>query len=390
MPESQTPDSVRNQFSLPRDIHYLNNAYMSPLSAAVREAGVRGIMRKARPFEIESEDFFEEVEPVRSLFAQLVHARSPERIAVIPSVSYGIAQVARNTRVERGRNIVIAGGQFPSNVYPWRRVCSDSGAELRVVERPSRAAAADWSSRIVEAIDRQTALVALPQLHWTDGSLFRLKTIGERARDVGAAFVLDGTQSIGARSFDIQELLPDAVICAGYKWLTGPYSVGAAFYGPRYDDGVPIEDAWLSREGSEDFSGLTRYTDRLRAGARRYDVGEVSNFVLIPMFRAALEQVLEWTPGRVQRHALELKEALCQALDGSGVTAPSDTHAAHLFGVQLPPGVDPRTVQEQLSERKVYVSVRGTSVRVSIHLYNDINDIRALAGALRETVRTSH
>lgn len=74
-----------------------------------------------------------------------------------------------------------------------------------------------WNSRIIAAIDVDTALVALPHVHWTDGTRFDLVEIGRRAREVGAALVVDGTQSVGALPFDVQIIQPDALICGAYK-----------------------------------------------------------------------------------------------------------------------------------------------------------------------------
>jgi selenocysteine lyase/cysteine desulfurase len=65
-------------------------------------------------------------------------------------------------------------------------------------------------------------------VHWSDGSRFDPAEIGARARAVGAALIIDGTQSVGALPFDVRALFPDALICAGYKWLMGPYGIGLA------------------------------------------------------------------------------------------------------------------------------------------------------------------
>jgi len=124
-------------------------------------------------------------------------------------------------------------------------------------------------------------------VHWTDGTRFDLVAIGRAARRVGAAFVVDGTQSVGALPFDVREIQPDALVCAGYKWLLGPYAMGAAYFGPRYDAGDPIEENWITRRGSDDFQRLVAYQDEYAPGAIRYDVGERSNFILLPMFIAA-------------------------------------------------------------------------------------------------------
>jgi selenocysteine lyase/cysteine desulfurase len=375
----------RDLFSLPSDSHYLNCAYMSPLSKRVEQAGVEGIRRKAVPSEISPDDFFSGCARVRELFAKLVNAPDPERIAIMPAASYGLAVVARNTVLSKGQNVITAHHQFPSNMYVWRRLCADAGAQLRVIE-PNTAGAgreATWNEAILEAVDRDTAVVALGHVHWTDGTRFDLVRIGERARQVGAALIVDGTQSVGAMDFDVQRIQPDALICAAYKWLTGPYAVGAAYYGPRYDRGLPLEETWIAREGSENFAGLVNYQDRYRAGAARFDVGEASNFILIPMFIAALEQVLEWKVPNIESYCRNLTAGLIEEAGCRGFGATDENwRGGHLFGLRLPEGVDLVTLQGRLRDRRIFVSVRGSVVRVAPHLYNDTGDIEAL----RETL----
>ncbi len=273
----------KHQFSLPDGLHYLNCAYMSPTPTRVQDVGIQCVRRKGVPSAISAEDFFTDGARVRTLFARLLNADDPNRVAIIPSASYGLAVVARNTPVARGQHVVVVHEQFPSNVYTWRRVCQEAGAEIRTVMPPDgetdRGGA--WNTRLLEAIDGDTAIVALPHVHWADGTRFDLEAIGARARQVGAALVVDGTQSVGAMPFDVQRIRPDALICAGYKWLMGPYSIGVAYLSARYDDGVPLEENWISRLGSEDFRGLVNYQDEYQPGALRYDVGERSNFILV-------------------------------------------------------------------------------------------------------------
>lgn len=237
-------------------------------------------------------------------------------------------------------------------------------------EGPDRTLA--WNEAILSAIDEDTAVVAMAQVHWADGTPFDLERIGRRTREVGAAFIIDGTQSVGALPFDVEKLQPDALVCAAYKWLMGPYSIGMAYFGARYDGGIPLEESWMSREDSRDFAGLVDQGGAYREGAARYDVGETSNFILIPMLLAALEQVLDWGVDRIDEY--------CRAL--SGQLFPG---TGHLFALRLPIGADPEQVKVHLQKRNVFVSVRGRAIRVSPYLYNDASDLEALEDALLDS-----
>lgn len=373
------------QFSLPGDEHYLNCAYMSPLSQAVESAGVAGVRRKRVPSRLTPADFFIEADRARQLFATLVQAEA-SRIAIVPSASYGLAIAARNLPVARGQRIVVTHEQFPSNVHPWRRVAADRGADLCVVSAPegSRARGRDWNERLLEQIGPGTAVVALGHVHWTDGTRFDLDAIGARAREVGAALVIDGTQSIGALPFDVATIQPDLLVTAAYKWLMGPYSLGFAYLGPRFDDGVPLEETWIGRAGSEHFKDLVNYRDDYQPGAIRYDVGERSNFALMPMAIAALEQLLAWTPEAIQAYTHSLTAPLIDEVRALDYVVEDPAYrGGHLLGLRVPASVDVTRVADRLRERRVHVSVRGSAIRVSPHVYNDAADMAALLDALR-------
>jgi selenocysteine lyase/cysteine desulfurase len=380
------PDCQKHRFRIPDGIHYLNCAYMSPLPIEVEEAVMTGLQRKRVPAGIHPEDFFSESDEVRERFARLIGASDGSRVAIHPSVSYGVATAARNLPVEEGQTVALLGEQFPGNVYAWRRRASEAGATVRTVARPESATPGEaWNAALLDAIDQTVAVVAMPTVHWTDGTRFDLVAVGARCREVGAALVLDGTQSVGAAPFRLDEVRPDALVVAGYKWLMGAYSLTLSWLGPRFDGGTPLEETWIARDRSEDFQALVDYRDEYQPGAVRYDVGERSNFALIPGLRAALGLLLEWTPEGISGYVAALAGPLLDEARALGFTVENPAwRSSHLFGLRMPAGVDLAGLAGALQERRVYASLRGTSLRLSPHLYNIADDIEALLGVLRE------
>jgi selenocysteine lyase/cysteine desulfurase len=381
---SEVLECQRAQFSLPEQQHYLNCAYMGPMPRAVEEEGIRALRLKAAPAQIGGGDFFSSAEMLRERFAQLIHAPDPQRIAIHPSVSYGVATAAKNLPLSASQNIVILHEQFPGNVYTWRRRASETGAELRTVEPPARVErGATWTQRVLETIDSSTAVVAVPTVHWTDGTRVDLVSIGARAREVGAALVVDGTQSVGAVDFDVTRVQPDALIVAGYKWMLGPYSMALSYLGERFSDGVPLEETWIGRKHSEDFQGLVDYEDEYQPGARRYDVGEYSNFILVPMQKRAIEMLLDWKPERISAYCHDLSVPLiARALELGFSVEEDDWRSPHLFGLYMPEGLELRALKTALEERGISVSLRGQALRVSPNVYNEAADVDALIEAL--------
>ena len=358
---------------------------MAPLSKSVAASAQQAIKRLANPHTIETSDFFEPATSVRKLFSSLIGAANPDHIAIIPSVSYGMAIAANNTLLKPTNQVVMVEEQFPSAIYTWQRACKESGATLRIVKAPKTngARAIAWNEALLEAITHDTAVVIVPELHWTDGLRFDLASISKKTKAAGARLIIDGTQSIGAKPFDIEMVRPDALICAGYKWLTGPYGIGVAYFGEAFDNGIPLEENWIARKGSDDFSNLIHYQDEYRDGAIRFDVGERSNFVLLPMLGAALTQVLNWNPAKISNHTQLLTNQTVPKLEAIGCLVDKEPwRTGHLFGIHLPSHAAPSRIAAGLKRSHLSVSLRGDTIRVAPYLYNTVQDMDALVDTL--------
>ena len=378
MNTSSALTSQRDLFEIPDDVCYLNCAYISPLLKSTVKAGTQGLERKSRPWEIRPIDFFSTVREVRRLASGLFGA-TPDDIAIVPSASYGLATAARNLPVQRGQNIVVLAEQYPSNFYIWERVARDSDATIRTVPRPLDG---DWTSGILEALDPDTAIAALPQCHWSDGTLVDLLRERHRLNDLGAALVLDLTQSLGAMAFDLEQIQPDFAVAAAYKWLLGPYSTGLQYVHPRHHRGEPLELPIFSRENAEVFSDI-RYRSEFAQGACRYDVGEVANFALLPALLNALTQITEWSVPAIEAALAQRTERIAREAKALGLdVADSGFRAPHFVGIRFPDGPRPE-LAEQLRTESIYVGLRGDALRVTPHLYNTEKDLTRFGEVLR-------
>ena len=374
----------RSKFTLPKKVTYLNCAYMSPLLKTAEKVGIQNLRRKRNPSTILAEDFFTDGELLRDEFARLINAENPKRIAIVPSVSYGMANVALNLKIGRGEKIIVAAEQFPSNYYPWQRLCLETGATIDAIEPPKELLrrGATWNEKILSAIDNNTKAVAIGNVHWADGTLFQLEEIRKRTRDVGALLIIDGTQSVGVLPFDVKKIQPDALVCAGYKWLLGPYSIGVAYYSEYFDEGKPIEESWLNRLDSEDFSALVNYQASYQGGALRYDVGEHSNFVYVPMLIKSIKQLNQWGVANVQEYIKSISGPAIESLKEKGYWVEEDGYrGGHLFGIRLLKH-DPQKIKEVLHRNNIFVSIRGDAIRVAPNVYNDAKDLAKLVKAL--------
>lgn len=369
----------KTKFILSKKVIYLNCAYMSPMLKKVEKAGVKGIKQKRKPYHITPIDFFKTSDLVKKRFSSIIDCENHNRIAIIPSASYGLANVVNNISIKEKDEIILLDEQFPSNVYPWLNLKERSKAKLVFIKRPDTLidSGKKWNEEILDAITNKTKVVTIGNIHWACGTLFDLIAIRKKTAEVGALLIIDGTQSIGALPLSIEKIQPDALICAGYKWLMGPYSIGVAYYGNYFDKGIPIEDNWINRRGSENFSGLINYSDKYGELASRYNVGEQSNFILLPMLLAGLNQIESWGVKNIQDYCKNLISEEIKKVNQKKYWIEKENYRAnHLFGIkQLDNKIN---LIEKLKSKKISVSVRGDKIRVSPHVYNDKREIKRL------------
>ncbi len=375
----------RHLFDIPDDVAYLNCAYMSPLMKPVLEAGIAGLARKAHPWELTPDKFFTGAEEFRAIAAQLVGCSS-DCIAIVPSASYGIATAARNLPVKKGQSVLVLAEQFPSNYYAWQRLAEETGAALKVVPWPEDH---DWTAAVLNSLTADVAIAALPHVQWSSGGRLDLVRIGEACRKLGAALVLDLTQSLGALTFNTRDVQPDFAVAACYKWLLGPYSVGLLYVAPKRQGGIPLEENWIQRANAQDFSSLVLYNENYDNGARRFDMGERANFALLPAAVRAMKQLLDWDVAQISETAGALNRQLATAAAELGFSSPpANLRVPHYLCLRKKDGI-PKDLLEMLAREKVFVSVRGSSMRVTPHVYNSAADTERLIACLKRTVGLS-
>lgn len=369
----------RDLFDLPDDVTYLNCAYMSPMLKSVRLAGEEGLLRKNHPWTLGADMFFTDCEALRPLVGKL-WGTDAEHIAIVASASYGLATAALNIEpyLKAGQEIIVLAEQFPSNYYVWAELAKRKQLTLRVVPMPHDG---NWTDAILATLSEKTALLALPNTHWTDGTWIDLSRIRQTiGQGEDAPFlVLDLTQSVGAVPFDVKTCQPDFVASAAYKWAMGPYGMGVLYVADRFLDGTPLEMNWVNRKRSENLARLVDYCDEFQPGARRFDVGERSNPIQLPMAVAAFAQLIDWQPERTLATIRVMTERLAEHAKTLGLHCASTEHrAGHMIGLHAEERW-PDDLREAMREANIHVSYRGSGMRVSPHVYNTVEEVDRLA-----------
>ena len=366
----------KDLFSLDTQVTYLNCAYKAPLLKKAEKEAIKALEIERNPFKLKSNNFFEISDEIRKEFSKIIGCQSNE-IAILPSTSYGFANVFKNIKLNR-INALTVENEFPSGYFAIKKWCDETNSELRVIKRDN-SNAEDWNHKIINAINYDTNLVMISSIHWMSGTKFDLKEIGQKCTEVGAYFIVDGTQSVGASLLNVKELHIDALICAGYKWLFGPYSMALGYFSKKFKDGVPIEESWMNRTNAADFSNLTNYDIKYKSISSRYNVGQTTNFILSPIMLAGLKQINSWGVSNIVDYCDQLSQNMIKKLKPLNISFENKKYfKPHLFSLGIPKEINPVNLKKRLDNEKIYVSLRGNNVRVSLNVFNNDDDIEKL------------
>jgi selenocysteine lyase/cysteine desulfurase len=379
--------SQRALFDIPRQVCYLNAASYSPLPLRTLEAGRAAVGRKGTPWTLPASFAGEQHERARKAAARLINADTAD-IALIPSISYGVATAAKLLTVARGTRVIVLEDDHSSPVLEWRARAEAQGFSVDTVQYPGDG---DWTSAVLAAIERPGAppvgLASISSVHWSDGGLIDVEKVGAALRRQGAKFLIDATQSAGVLAMDVKHLDPDFVIFPTYKWLLGPYGRAFLYVAKRHQNGTPLEQTAGGRrnvraENAVYFADLDYVGD-----ARRFDMGERDHFISLEMASIGMEMLAEWGASEVAQRLKMLTERIAAALADTGVRLPDGRfRAPHILSLGFAQGM-PASLVESLASDGIYVAPRLGRLRISPHVYNDEEDADRIVTVLAQRLR---
>ena len=239
------------------------------------------------------------------------------------------------------------------------------------------------TEKLIDRINEQVIAVAIPNIRWTDGYVLDLERISIACKNYDVKLILDLTQSAGAMEIDLGKIKPDFAIIANYKWMLGPYSTGFMYVSDNFIEGIPLEETWIGRKNSEDFSKLTVYQSEYNFDSIRFDMGQRANFTLMPGVMASLEQLHDWGIKNIENTLYENNRIICKGLNELGFDILEENkRAPHFISAKLP-SLDGNLVIKKLKMNNIFISERSGYLRITPHLWNNEQDFLKLLECLK-------
>ena len=329
-------------------------------------------------------------EGLRKNAAALMHCPE-DTVCLIPNTSTGINFVAEGWDWKPGDNVVVPEGEFPSNLFPWKNQ-EAKGVEVRIVPRrklPSGEAGEVRIADLVDAMDESTKIVAASWVGYATGYRLDVDELVRAAHLRGVLVFLDAIQGLGVYPLDLERTPVDFLAADGHKWLLGPEGAGVAMIRTEHLPKLRLRNiGWGSVRNSHNYSAPTM---DLKREAARYESGS-ANMVGLAALSASMEIFLlvqkHHGLAAIEERVVSLTEELNKMLKSVGVTTSMADHRSNRSGILnfSLPSVEPATVRNRGLERKVVLSCRGSGVRVSVHAYNNLEDLNRLVDVVNSCI----
>jgi selenocysteine lyase/cysteine desulfurase len=369
------PARIRHRFPVFEQRVYINSCSQGALSDSVRAAYDRYLAdwdEHGAPWEY----WVEQLEAVRGSISRLVNADEDE-IAVTTSVSAGVSALASGLRFGEGRDkVVVSDFEFPTIGQIWH---AQERRGVRVEHVPAEAGGTIPLERFEAAIDEQTALVAVTNVCFRNGSRLDVGAVTRLAHERGALVLVDAYQTVGSLPVDVRAIGCDFLVAGVLKYLLGSAGLGFLYCRRELVQGIePTATGWFA---DRDIFEMDIHDYSPAPTARRFEAGTPP---IPPIYAgiAGIELMQEIGIAETEAHVRELNAILHDGLEELGAKAVTPRAREQSGALLCVASKDVNALVAALAAEGIVTSSRDDNLRISAHCYNTAEDVATVLGAL--------
>ncbi|WP_186332124.1 aminotransferase class V-fold PLP-dependent enzyme [Bordetella genomosp. 13] len=369
-------EDFRAHFPAAASRAYLDVASRSLVPASAMTIATEHIAERMEG-RVNKQQYFEMVESARLRFARMIGAH-PDEIAITKNVSEGLNIMAGAIDWKSWDEVLLCSAiEHPNNIYPWRNL-ENQGVRVRDLPSPDGLFPLAQAKQLLA--ERGTRVVSVPSTSFRPGFRTDLDALAAACEEAGAMLIVDGAQSAGIMHLDVRRTPISALAVSTQKGLCGLYGMGFLYV--RRDLAERLTPRALARFGVQ--ISATHEADydpgpiEYRRGALRFDLGNY-NFLAAALVDDAMA-LLEGCGGTqaIQDYTLGLGESLAAGLSdcGAPVVRPAGALGSNIVSLSFAGRAEAaKSLQAWLASQQVYAAVRGSTLRFSLHAYNNADDV---------------
>jgi len=361
-------EQVRDEFGELKS-HYFNAAYFGPSPLRSKRQVEDTLAKEVNPSFIPYNDWYQKPEVSRKLFAQLLGV-SADEIFHSCSVSDVNNTLIQGLNLSPDDVVTVINKDYPSNVLPFLLSEEKNKNKLQLLDLPIEDL--PTSKWLNQNIDPKTKVFCISWVTFDTGKRIDLIDLGKYLQSKNIFFIVDCTQGLGGLKLKQEELqYIDAISCASYKWLLGPYGHAFGYISKKAKREVVHNNGnWITSAKSTNVQSLLQYTTDTLPGARKFDRGQTANLLATSCLEKSLELLLEVGLENIESYNQGLVQYFIENLSSKNLSLITPTKNPSNILCFKVTGGQTSDLENKLTSNNIDVSIREGSLRLSFHLYN--------------------
>jgi selenocysteine lyase/cysteine desulfurase len=372
---------IRSDFPITKNMIYFHSAAMSPSPTPVFDAIRKEYRRLHTQGDTNWTKDLKKFGKLCSELAGMIHTKGDDVTFVqnTSSVMSLLAMTFKN-HIRKPFNIVSMEDEFPASTIGYEY----QDLDMRYVQPVEARYPID---NILKLLDRNTLAVVASHVQYATGFRQDLKALGEELKKRGILFIVNATQSFPFFPINVRSMNIDVLSASVHKWgFTG--HIGTLFYtSSLFRKKYPSPWAgWMSvvpEEGS--LIHTAKNTPfRLHETAERYIIGSY-NLQPLLAFQVAMDYLKTIGFQNIRTRIMELTDYLIRGLKKLEIKIISPVARKKERSAIVTFTLEDKNKQciKTLAKNKIFVGARGEGIRVSVNIFNNLEDIDCLLKVLK-------
>jgi len=381
-------EEIRNRFPHTRKVVFLNSAAYGPFSEDVKKEVDDNVNLRVQAEFDDTHYAFKAAEELRGDYAKMIGAGEKD-IGLGMSTSFGLNIAAFGLPFPKGSEILISDIEFPAVVYTWRAAAERFGYKLKFVK--SRNSFFDIDE-LKKAVTKKSRVLSISYVQFFNGFKNDMAALSRFCKKHGLLFVVDGIQGAGIEPINVKKLGIDVFTSGCQKWLLSPHGCSFFYLSPEIRDKIKSPFmSWLGVDWHLNFSSLFDFDRPYFDSSRKFEMGFYVVLNIVGM-KAAIKYFQQLGVKNIQTHNHHLIDRLAAYIKTDPyykiTCSMTSRHRSSIFTFTCDKLLE---LHKEILKKKIILARREGSIRVSVHLFNNENDIdkliEVLAGFSKKNLR---